>query len=182
MSEQIRYFRHWLLLVSSFTFFTLQSYWISSVNHQILCDDLMMYFSYRWPNVFTNVFFCWWPPRFNCWQKIAQVAVIRWCDSWRPRDDEMLSPWPPPLYATDPIIRSHATWIQHNMRHTVIKQLVRYFSFFVEHQIFVTSQIQPFPIPFFVPDAWCPWSFLLFVPSDIRWPIIRDVRRADFLN
>ena len=29
----------------------------SSANDQMLCDDMMMYFCYRWSNVFTNVFF-----------------------------------------------------------------------------------------------------------------------------
>ena len=71
VSEQTRDFRHWLLLL----LFSQWSYW----NHQIPRDDLMMYFCYQWSNVFTNDSFCWWPPRFNCWQKIARCR-LPWSD------------------------------------------------------------------------------------------------------
>ena len=112
VSKQTRDFsRHWLLLSGCMGSTSQCSYWNR--------DDLMIYFCHQWSNVLQTTLFVGGLLISIVDKKNIPmpIAVIGWCDSWRPRDDEgyeMLSPWPPLLYATDPI-RSHATWIHHHM-------------------------------------------------------------------
>ena len=173
--------------------FSQWSYW----NHQIPRDDLMMYFCYQWSNVFTNDSFCWWPPRFNCWQKIARCR-LPWSDDAIVGDQGMMRVMRcylrGHLYYMPRIRSDHTrpeyiitcTYCQATDQANEIRN-----SIFLEHQkhtlwtyMYIKLAFSNCLLSFFVPDAW--FSFSPLCPSPVsRHPGVTSgdhhQSRGDFL-